>query len=80
MTTIIVKQTDSLASLAQTHLGDRDRWREIFDANRRTIGKNPNRLYPGQVLTIATPARGVPLWVFAVAGAGVLFLCFRGKK
>lgn len=43
---------DTLWKIAQRTLGKGDRWREIYLANIATIGKNPNRLLPGQKLVI----------------------------
>lgn len=50
---------DSLWKIAQSHLppgasaGEVDKaWRQLYDANKGTIGKNPNLIYPGQKFTI----------------------------
>jgi len=34
-------------------LGDGRRWREIYNNNTNVIGKDPNLIFPGQVLRIA---------------------------
>lgn len=49
----VVVPGDSLWKIAQRTLGNGDRWKEIYEANRQTIGKNPNALQPGQKLVIS---------------------------
>ncbi|WP_328470261.1 LysM peptidoglycan-binding domain-containing protein [Actinoplanes sp. NBC_00393] len=49
--TYTVRSGDSLTRIAQNELGDRDRWTEIFLLNRAVI-RNPNRIFPGQVLVL----------------------------
>ena len=48
--TYTVKSGDSLSLIAK-RLGIPN-WRTIYDANKSVIGANPNKIYPGQVLTI----------------------------
>ncbi|WP_058301135.1 LysM peptidoglycan-binding domain-containing protein [Gorillibacterium timonense] len=48
----IVIPGDTLWKIAQRTLGNGDRWREVYAANELVIGKNPNKLYPGQKLVI----------------------------
>ncbi|MEF2967469.1 LysM peptidoglycan-binding domain-containing protein [Paenibacillus sp. M1] len=48
----IVVRGDTLWKIAQRTLGNGDRWKEIYAANEKTIGKNPNRIVPGQKLVI----------------------------
>ncbi|MCL2215389.1 MAG: LysM peptidoglycan-binding domain-containing protein [Defluviitaleaceae bacterium] len=43
---------DTLWGIAQRYLGAGRRYPEIHAANRDVIGANPNRIFPGQVLTI----------------------------
>lgn len=50
--TITVKRGDTLSKLAQEHLGSLDAWEELCEANRDTIGRSCNRIYPGMVLTL----------------------------
>lgn len=50
--TYIVKKGDSLWSIAKRIYGDGSKWRKIYDANKKFIGKDPNRIYPGQKLVI----------------------------
>ena len=50
--TYTVKSGDSLWAIAKRILGDGSRWQEIYNANVNVIGKNPNLIYPGQVLRI----------------------------
>jgi len=47
-----VQEGDNLSYIAKQYLGDTSRWTEIYDANKDTIGDNPNLIYPGQVLHI----------------------------
>lgn len=46
-----VQKGDCLWSIAKRLLGDGSRWKEIYNANTDKVS-NPNRIYPGQVLTI----------------------------
>ena len=49
--TITVKAGDSLSKIAKRELGDAEKWHAIYEANRDKI-KNPDLIYPGEVLTI----------------------------
>jgi nucleoid-associated protein YgaU len=53
--TYTVASGDSLSKIAKREYGDADKWRAIFDANRDKI-KDPDRIYPGQVLTLPPSA------------------------
>ena len=46
-----VESGDTLSSIAERLLGDADRWRAIFQANRDQI-EDPDRIFPGQVLRV----------------------------
>src|SRR5919112_1711200 len=46
-----VESGDPLSSIAEQFLGDADRWRAIFQANRDQI-EDPDVIFPGQVLRI----------------------------
>ncbi len=48
-----VKPGDTLWAIAKQTLGDGGRWREIYNNNANVIGKDPNMIFPGQVLRIA---------------------------
>ncbi|MDN4068224.1 LysM peptidoglycan-binding domain-containing protein [Paenibacillus vini] len=48
----VVVPGDTLWKIAQRTLGNGDRWSEIYAANGVVIGKNPNRISPGQKLVI----------------------------
>lgn len=50
--TYTVVSGDSLSKIAKKHYGDGNRWAKIYEANRSTIGANPDRIFPGQVLQI----------------------------
>ena len=59
-----VQKGDSLSKIAKKHLGDGNDWRKIYEANRALIGDDPDKIFPGQKLTIpggtaaATPTSG----------------------
>lgn len=46
-----VKKGDTLGAIAREHLGSAGRYTEIFEANQPML-KDPNLIYPGQVLRI----------------------------
>ncbi|AZR24237.1 peptidoglycan-binding protein LysM [Xanthomonas vasicola] len=48
---VTVQAGDSLSSIAKRHLGDGNLWTRIFEANRETL-KNPDKIFPGQVLRL----------------------------
>jgi len=56
--TYVVKRGDSLRKIAETELGDRDRWRDIYELNRQQL-RDPDRVLVGARLTLpprsATP-------------------------
>jgi nucleoid-associated protein YgaU len=47
----VVQSGDSLWKIAEKFLGDGNRWKEIFEANKDKI-EDPNLIYPGQELVI----------------------------
>ncbi len=47
-----VASGDSLSAIAQFAYGDASRWTAIYEANRETIGDNPNIIHPNQVLSM----------------------------
>lgn len=49
--TYTVKSGDCLWNIAKKYLGDGSRYNEIYNLNKDKI-KNPNLIYPGQVLTL----------------------------
>jgi nucleoid-associated protein YgaU len=59
--TYVVQPGDTLSSIAGQQLGDANRWPEIFALNRAII-RNPNLIFPGQVLTLPSgpPAQPQP--------------------
>lgn len=50
--TYVVKKGDTLTSIAKKQTGSSANWRAIYNANKKTIGSNPNKIYPGQKLVI----------------------------
>jgi len=49
--TYTVVAGDSLSKIAKRTYGDANRWRVIYEINKDII-KNPDLIYPGQVLTL----------------------------
>lgn len=45
----IVKKGDSLTSIAKKY---NTTWKKIYEKNKKNIGDNPNKIYPGQTLEI----------------------------
>jgi nucleoid-associated protein YgaU len=43
---------DSLSQIAKKHYGDAAKWHQIYEANKATIGSNPDKIEVGQVLTL----------------------------
>jgi nucleoid-associated protein YgaU len=43
---------DSLSKIAKRHYGDAAKWHQIYDANKSTIGSNPDHIEIGQVLKL----------------------------
>ncbi len=52
--TYVVKDGDSLSSIARRLLGSEDAWQSLFDANRETLRNDPDRLSVGLTLVIPT--------------------------
>lgn len=50
--TYTVVSGDSLSKIAKHHYGDAAKWHQIYDANKSTIGSNPDHIEVGQVLTL----------------------------
>ena len=50
--TYTVVSGDSLSKNAKNHYGDAAKWHQIYEANKATIGENPDHIEVGQVLTI----------------------------
>ena len=46
-----VKKGDTLSAIAKAHYGDGNKYPVIFEANKPML-KDPNKIYPGQVLRI----------------------------
>jgi 5'-nucleotidase / UDP-sugar diphosphatase len=47
-----VQSGDTLLSIAQQFYGDGTQWRRIYDANKDTIGADPDKLKIGMKLTV----------------------------
>lgn len=50
--TYTVKQNDTLSKIAFAVYGKADRWRDIYAANKKVIGANPELTKPGQKLVL----------------------------
>jgi nucleoid-associated protein YgaU len=50
--TYTVKSGDCLWKIAARFYGSGAKWRTIYNANKKVVGKNPNLIYPGQKLVI----------------------------
>jgi DNA-binding SARP family transcriptional activator len=69
VTTYVVRADDTLWDLAQTHLGDPLRWREIYDMNRDRLQPDGRRLEDAGLLRpnwrlmlpVAVPAAAAPI-------------------
>ena len=48
-TNYVVKKGDTLSSIASRY---KTSWKKIYEKNKNIIGKNPNKIKPGQVLSI----------------------------
>ncbi|MGE5552824.1 MAG: LysM peptidoglycan-binding domain-containing protein [Betaproteobacteria bacterium] len=48
----VVKPGDSLYTIAKAQLGSGSKWRTIYDANKATIGPDPNKLTVGMKLVM----------------------------
>lgn len=50
---VVVTDGDILFDIAQRFYGDGHQWPKLYDANRQTVGGNPDLIFPGQMLVIA---------------------------
>ena len=50
--TYTVKSGDCLWNIAKQYYQNGAEYKKIYEANKETIGGNPNLIYPGQVLTL----------------------------
>jgi hypothetical protein len=50
--TIKVVKGDTLGALADRYLGNKERWKELYQINRDVIGSNPDLILPGQELRL----------------------------
>jgi len=51
-TTYTVVKGDTLSKIAKAKYGDINKWKKIYEANKKTIGKNPDIITAGQKLVI----------------------------
>ncbi len=50
--THVVQSGDTLSAIALKYYGNAALWTEIYKANKRTIGDDPGKIFPGQKLNI----------------------------
>lgn len=50
--TYTVKTGDTLSKIAKLELGSSAKWQAIYNANAKVIGKDPNKIKPGQKLVM----------------------------
>lgn len=50
--TYTVKTGDTLSKIAKLELGSSTKWQAIYNANAKVIGKDPNKIKPGQKLVM----------------------------
>lgn len=50
--TYTVKSGDTLSKIAKLELGNSAKWQDIYNANVKIIGKDPNKIKPGQKLVM----------------------------
>lgn len=48
----VVKKGDCLWNIAKKYYGDGSKYKKIYNANKKVIGKNPNLIFPKQKLEI----------------------------
>jgi nucleoid-associated protein YgaU len=48
----VVQKDDYLMKIAYRFYGDSNQWRKIYNANKGVIGPHPDKIFPGQHLTI----------------------------
>ena len=47
-----IQAGDTLSAIAQQAYGDSNQWQKVYEANKESIGSDPNALRPGTILTI----------------------------
>ena len=50
--TYTVKSGDTLSDIAESEMGDANRWRELYEANKDAVGDDPDMIHPGLELKI----------------------------
>ncbi len=48
----IVKKGESLSLIAKQYYGDVKKWKQLYEANKATVGANPDLIQPGMELVI----------------------------
>ncbi len=66
----VVRRGDSLSKIAKCRYGEMYLWPLIYDANRATIGQNPNLILPGQELLVPDSKSFTPAQLDEYRGRG----------
>lgn len=53
----VVQKGESLSLIAKQYYGDVKKWKQLYEANKKTVGDNPDLIQPGMELVI--PLEGV---------------------
>jgi nucleoid-associated protein YgaU len=52
---VVVKRGESLSQIAKRELGDTEKWKVIYEANKDVVGPNANEIYTGMRLRLPKP-------------------------
>ena len=61
-TNYMIKQGDYLSLIAYNEYGNANDWHRIYNWNRKTIGSNPNLIFPYHELDLKKPRESVVEW------------------
>lgn len=48
----VVQKGESLSLIAKHYTGDAKKWKELYEANKQTVGNNPDLIQPGMELVL----------------------------
>ena len=49
---VVVKRGETLSVIAKRELGNVEKWRTLYDANKDVVGPDPNQIYTGMLLRV----------------------------